>query len=162
MGNLAPLLSSESDDWNTPSSFLCIVHKVAPLALDPFPSLWTPEQPDGFDTSWKPCLPGMLTFCNWPYSRNADFAGAWSAEHPRKGDDWHLVGLGPCRPDTQWFTTMREHSRAICFLHGRLKFERANGLPATTAPFPSCVWYAGPAPGRFLDVFSEHGWVVML
>lgn len=164
MTNLAPLLSSESDDWYTPREVLDVVEQIAPIVFDPFPQNWDGNPAtDGFDRPWNPGVENGLTFCNWPYSRNADFAACWAAEHPRRGEEWHLVGLAPCRPDTQWFTTMREHSLAVAFWHGRIKFERGNGKPATTAPFPSAAFYSGPTPGRFCDVMTAAGhWAVRL
>lgn len=157
MSNLAPTLSSNSDDWYTPKRVLELVETVAPIAFDPFPINWDGKH-DGFKVSWESL---GLTFCNPPYSRMKDFAKSALTRTPAIGDDWHFCALVPARPDTAWFESLRENTMVVCFWSGRIKFERGNGLPATSAPFPSVLFYAGPAPGRFCDVMTAAGhWAV--
>lgn len=152
----AATISRASDDWHTPRAVLDLAVEVAgPIMFDPFPCNWDGTL-DGFAVGWA----SSHTFLNPPYSRMADFAEKFAIETADALTP--LIALIPCRPDTRWWDVMRLHASAVCFWRGRIKFGRANGKPATSAPFPSALFYAGPTPGRFADVLSSHGWVVAL
>lgn len=161
------LTSSESDNWYTPPEVVALVEQVAPIALDPFPEQWEAQNrilcPDGFERPWE-CVAGGLTYCNPPYSRLSEFAQAWEARRMFAAlQGWHCIALVPSRTDTKWFATLRMYSKAVAFYSGRIKFVLPDGTRRTSAPFASALFYAGPTPGRFLDVMTAAGhWAVML
>ena len=67
------------------------------------------------------------------------------------GDISEGIALVPARTDTAWFRRF-EHA-PVCFVRGRLKFSNV----ANSAPFPSALFYLGPKPARFANIFAELG-----
>lgn len=150
------LMKSEKQDWCTPPEILKIVEEVAPIAFDPAPANWD-RSFDGLEVSWRR---GGLTYLNPEYGRAL---WAWTAkaafEFSKRGADDALIMLIPARPDTRWFQDNIVHfADALCFWRGRIKFVGAEN----SAPFPSAFVYFGANRERFREVFSKHGWVVML
>lgn len=162
MSRLAPLMSSEKGDWNTPQ---VIVDRVRtfnerPIGLDPCSNAssivgadveWTLER-DG-DSLPKPWTGHGLVYVNPPYGRGID---AWVRKC--RETSWlggEVIALVPARPDTAWW---HDHcapprAEAVCFWRGRLTFV---GAPAP-APFPSALVYWGPRKWRFRDTFIDVG-----
>jgi hypothetical protein len=164
---LAPLLSSERADWNTPANVLDLVRQVAPIELDPCSNEGsivgaTVEYrhdcgQDGLALGWG--VRG-LAFVNPGYGRGI---GAWvekcAAVALQHCDTTEIIALLPARPDTAWWQEHVVTADAVCFWRGRLTFL---GAPHP-APFPSALaFWSGRCErvGRFEDVFNPHGWVV--
>jgi len=165
------LMSSESEHWNTPGSFITLVRAVAPIALDPCSnegslvqaerSICLPE--DGIKADWfersrfENQTSAGLVYVNPPYgSKQRDFLRKCAAEADRGCE---IVALIPARTDTMVFQrTVFATAQAICFYAGRLKFE---GAPSS-APFPSAVVYWGQRRERFNEVFASYGKVINL
>jgi site-specific DNA-methyltransferase (adenine-specific) len=69
-----------------------------------------------------------------------------------------VIALLPARTDTVWFNDFWYESAACCFWKGRIKFV---GAPHPS-PFPSVLFYAGPNPHKFCDIFQKKGIVVLI
>lgn len=176
MGNLAPLMSSAKDDWETPDSLLEL---VGPIELDVATKITNPTraqrgfvsdddfnstdfeikenhrfpvgvEPDAFSHTWGA---DGLVWCNPPYGRKV---GDWIGKATTECDE--AMFLLPARTDTKWFQRYGNYPQIRkCFIGGRLKFK---GAPAP-APFPSVLLYWGPGIKRFRETFEKIG-VVML
>ncbi len=155
---LAPMLSSNKDDWNTPGEVLEAVARLGPIDLDPCSNLSSivdaetnymlPGQ-DGLKLPWLLHNgPGMepprgLVYCNPPYGR---VIGTWIDKcRDEAGTGAEIVALVPARTDTRWFVRARKSAQAVAFWRGRLTFL---GAPAA-APFPSALFYWGNRPWDF-------------
>lgn len=153
----------EQDCWQTPSDVLDLVRAVAPIELDPCTSADNPtgakhiltETENGLTSDW---LGSGLVFINPPYSQMKD----WAARITRKAGVWReYVVLLPARTDTRWWHTLVEaRPSRVCFWRGRIQFNRPDGTPGQSAPFPSAVLYWGADDQTFTRVFSNRGWVV--
>jgi hypothetical protein len=162
------LLSSQSDEWCTPENVLERVRAFAPIEFDPCSNSqsivgarWTNAvistnfNPDGLTLDWLAAATGDgLIYCNPPYSKISDWISKCD-EEALKGCE--IIALVPARVDTRWFSKCWM-ATAICFWRGRLKFL---GAPSS-APFPSALVYWGEREGKFCDVFSSSGKVVLL
>lgn len=163
---LAPLMSSDRMDWNTPAVVLDLVRRVGPIGLDPCSNLTSivgarvevrreVDNLDGLALDWGAIVrPGEVVFCNPPYGREiGDWVAKCEIGSQRRGVQ--TIALVPARPDTRWWHDWcaPPASQAVCFWRGRLRFE---GAPSC-APFPSALVYWGPRPGLFEDVFREAG-----
>lgn len=160
---LAPLMSSAKQDWQTPEHVLEIVRQIGPIGLDVATSPDNPcraerfftEADDGLAQPWN-VDDGQVIWMNPPYDDLKTWSKRWRDSAVLSGNQRHCLALTPARTDTRWFQTMLGGSAAVCFAIGRLTFK---GAP-TCAPFPSAIFYAGPRPGLFEDVFGKLGWVV--
>ncbi len=173
-GQLATLLSSESEHWLTPPAFLRLVLAVlGSITMDPATNraslveadthAYVGEE-DGLALPWI----GQL-FCNPPYG---DKIALWTkAMRLRAGDlrSCQLIGLLPARVDTSWCQAdVFASADAWVFWSGRITFwqvradgsvgpcldKKGNPMPA---PFPSLVPYWGPDPIGFGRVFGRYG-----
>lgn len=166
---LAPLMSSAKQDWQTPENVLERVRAIGPIDCDPATSRDNPtdaarfHHEGGLEKSWQVFGGGVL-WLNPPFNALAPWVKRWCEEADKCEPVYaHAMMLAPARTDTRWFQAMRRHSRALCFVYGRLRFK---GAPAS-APFPSVIAYAGPSPALFEHVFTggtmidpPFGWVV--
>jgi phage N-6-adenine-methyltransferase len=162
MTDLAPLLSSDRMDWETPESFLNLVREFAggQIALDPSTNDRNPcqalkfftEVEDGLAQDWE--VDGLI-YSNCPYGRAL---ARWSKKFAEEGEKGReLIVLVPARPDTRWFqNNFATKATALLFWRGRFKFV---GAP-TSAPFPSLIAYWGKNVERFRQVFGQYGWLV--
>lgn len=156
-------MNAGADDWQTPEELLALVREVAPIELDPCTSLSNPtgaryaltEEQDGLDAWW----PGTgLVFCNPPYSQMRLWAGRIARSAGVKRE---IIALVPARTDTGWWHTLAQaRPHAVCFWRGRIKFNRPDGTPGQSAPFPSALLYFGCDVATFARVFSSKGWIV--
>lgn len=159
MNALAPLMSSDEMDWQTPDEVLELVRLVDAIGLDPCTTRenptaawqWICPPDDGLETPW---LDKGLVYVNPPYGRKLPrWVGKCAAE---AGDGAEIIALIPARTDTSYWHRWVTRANAICFWAGRLRFK---GAPAS-APFPSALVYWGDRPLRFMCAFGDHGWVV--
>lgn len=151
------LMSSKSDEWNTPSEIVALAEKVlGRIDLDPCCNDGTPNVPaksvfrrsdNGLAHEWKGAV-----YMNPPYG---DAVGAWAEKlvsEYKAGRTKQAIALVAARVDTKWFYKFSPFT--ICFISGRLKF----GGSDNSATFPSAAIYIGPGRDKFLKVFSDVGW----
>ena len=134
------MMTSNSDEWTTPSALFRALDRRFGFELDPAatkenalcPMFFT-EAENGLVKSWKP----WRTFVNPPYSHVADWMWKCSSES-EKGCPL-ICALIPARTDTRWWHDFVKTADLIHFLKGRLKF----GDGAGSAPFPSALafWF---------------------
>lgn len=134
MRQMAALMSSKTDLWETPQDLFCRLNAEHNFTLDvcALPEnakcerYFTPEQ-DGLSQDWT-----GVCWMNPPYGRKI---GKWvrkayeSAQNGAK-----VVCLLPARTDTAWWHEYVMRGR-VTFLRGRLKF----GNSKSSAPFPSAI-----------------------
>jgi hypothetical protein len=167
------LNASVKMDWQTPESFLELVRKVGPIALDP---CTVPENPtgasvwctgklrqmtnpprtidDGLDAPWAMWSVGGLVYVNPPYGRALPkWVDKCIAEAERGAE---IILLVPARPDTKWFRRLFQSATGVLFWSGRIRFRGATA----GAPFPSLVAHWGPNHARFREVFGPFGSLV--
>ena len=132
----AALLSSKSNEWETPIEFFKELDEEFHFTLDPCSTHenakcekhFTIEE-NGLAQSWK----GETVFCNPPYGRELPkWIEKWSRE---AGGGTLVVMLIPARTDTRAFHEFIYGKAEVRFLRGRLKF----GGSKNSAPFPSMV-----------------------
>lgn len=142
------LLSSKSDEWETPQDFYDALNAEFNFTLDPCcreynhkcDKYYTAEQ-DGLSKSWA----GETVFCNPPYGKSI---GAWVKkcyEESLKGST--IVMLIPSRTDTAWFHDYIWGKAEIRFVRGRLRFinrtfpswREDGNFKVSPATFPSMV-----------------------
>ena len=162
MTNLAPMMSSDRPDWNTPPEVLDRVRRIAPIGLDPCGNegsivgarVTLSLDDDGLAADW--CNAGLV-FVNCPYGRTI---GHWTAKCVQEAAlGATVVALLPARTDARWWQTTVPHAMRVCFWRGRLRFL---GAPAS-APFPSAVvmWSRTRIDDEsFGDAFGDAGWMV--
>lgn len=149
---LAPMMTSDRQDWRTPACVLEAIAWLGPIALDPCGapgSLVQAEielrQDDGDDglgpTPWRTIVDGCssrLVYVNPPYHR--DELPRWIARcvhEARQDSTLSIVLLVPARTETRWFQLARDQAHACAFWRGRLRFVGARA----GAPFPSCLFF---------------------
>lgn len=158
--------NKEADAWRTPSYVLDTARKVAPIELDPCTSednptdarRWLTEKDDGLTTGWGHT---GLVFLNPPYSRMLDWARKLAAEVNRTGMKREYIALLPVRTDTKWWGLLAATRPVrVCFWKGRIRFDKPDGTPGASAPFPSAVLYWGADDAAFARAFGPMGWIV--
>lgn len=153
----AVLHSSTKHDWRTPQVVLQAVRRVGRIELDPCTDADNPTKArryfteGGLEKSWRG---SGLAFVNCPYGREIP---KWVTKCcSEAADGREIILLVPSRSDTRWWHEASATAQAACLWRGRLKFE---GAPSS-APFPSALFYWGPAPDRFDAVFREYGIII--
>jgi phage N-6-adenine-methyltransferase len=133
MTAFAPLFSSATDEWATPTAFFAKLNRRYRFTLDPCatpanakcPLYFTKEQ-DGLKQDWGT----HRVFCNPPYGRAI---GAWARNCFEASQRGALVALFvPARTDNGKAT--------VQFYRGRFRFGEAE----TSAPFPSMLAVYSP------------------
>lgn len=133
-GNLAPLLSSKTDQWATPqdlfddlNSEFCFDLDVCASELNAKCERYFTQADDGLAQNWT-----GTCWMNPPYG---EVIGDWVAKAKASAEAGAtVVCLVPARVDTAWWWNNCRYGE-IRFLKGRLKFGGAD----TSAPFPSAV-----------------------
>ena len=145
----AALLSSDSDEWDTPQWLYDALHKEFGFTLDPCAT----DENSKCDNWYTMIENGLLrnwgtdsVFMNPPYSNIA----AWIRKaYGSAQEGATVVCLIPARTDTRWWHEYCMKSE-IRFLRGRLKFGEAEN----SAPFPSAVVIFRPKEFRLMS-FQE-------
>jgi phage N-6-adenine-methyltransferase len=156
------MFSSDSPEWYTPRHVLDLVVRVlGAIDLDPCSNGHeTPavsaaqhftQDDDGLSQEWH----GRV-FMNPPYGPVIKDWVQKLVDEFASGRTTEAIALMPARTDTTWFGLLRDHPRS--FITGRLKFSESEA----SAPFPSAVFYLGPNPARFTEVFAALGDVYLL
>jgi site-specific DNA-methyltransferase (adenine-specific) len=154
------MLKSSNNDRCTPDNLLVLVREVfnGPIDLDPC------DNPHSHTKAKKsfyggPTDSGLVrlwsgkVYCNPPYGRKLPQWVDRVIDQFTHAEE--IILLTPSRTDTRWFTRLRQNA-ALCFWSGRLTFLGCKD----PAPFPSLISYFGPNRWRFIQTFSNHGWVV--
>lgn len=131
--NIAPMLSSKSNEWATPQELFDELNQEFRFTLDPCAThenakcekYYTVTE-DGLSKDWT----GETVFCNPPYGRQI---GKWVAK--AYNTKTTTVMLIPARTDTSYFHDYIYGRAEIRFIRGRLKF----GDGKKDAPFPSMI-----------------------
>lgn len=134
------MMTSNSDEWTTPSALFRALDRRFGFELDPAatkenalcPMFFT-EAESGLVKSWKP----WRVFVNPPYSHVADWM--WKCKYESEKGCPLICALIPARTDTRWWHDFVKTADLIHFLKGRLKFGDGTG----SAPFPSALafWF---------------------
>lgn len=134
------MMTSNSDEWTTPSALFRALDRRFGFELDPAatkenalcPMFFT-EVEDGLVKSWKP----WRVFVNPPYSHVGDWM--WKCKDESGKGCPLICALIPARTDTRWWHDFVKTADLIHFLKGRLKFGDGTG----SAPFPSALafWF---------------------
>lgn len=157
-----------ADDWCTPSEVLGLVRTFfrGSIGLDPCTNASNPTGAKHFLTGETYCglaadwLGFGPVYANPPYSQMAAWADKLAREVKRTGLKREYIALLPARTDTKWWhVLMATRPARICFWKGRLKFNRPDGTPGQSAPFPSALVYWGADDLTFTRVFCERGWI---
>lgn len=132
------MMSSQSDEWETPQDFFNELNNEFHFTLDPCATKenakckkFYSKEDNGLLKDWT----GEIVFVNPPYGRKI---GKWVKKcHEEKA---LIVLLIPARTDTQYFHEYiyKKPSREIRFLKGRIKFI-GNNKKNGSAPFPSMI-----------------------
>lgn len=132
------LLSSKSNEWETPLDFFKELDREFHFTLDPCSTDENAKcqkhftiKEDGLAQSWK----GETVFCNPPYGRELPKWIKKCFDESHGGGATAVVMLIPARTDTRAFHEYIYHKAEIRFIRGRLKF----GGSRNSAPFPSML-----------------------
>ncbi len=162
MGNLDPLMSSETNEWFTPPEVLRLVAKLGPIALDPCANLLSPveaekrliwPEADGLKTDWRALAGRGLIYVNPPFGRRLNL---WARKIQREATAGaEIVLLVPARVDTTWWETL--YPAAWCAWRRRVRFIRPDGRRNDPAPFPVALLYFGRRALLFAEVMQSRG-----
>ena len=149
---------NRTDKWNTPQE---IVDKVVeyfkgPVELDPcsnsseHPNIpcirCFTETDDGLSFQWN----ANSVFMNHPYSASRLWI-PYARQMFDEGNVQELIMLIKLDISTKWYRSIAD--RPWIAINKRLRFGDSKGA----APFQSALFYLGPDPGRFIQVFSCFG-----
>ena len=143
--NIEGLLSSNSEEWETPQDIFDRLNHLFDFQLDVCASddnkkcsMYYTKHDNGLSKPWK-----NRNWMNPPYGREI---GTWCAKANFEAIEFDVltVALLPARTDTNWYHTYckKWHTQ---FLKGRLKFRipYVGGYKTGSAPFPSMIVYFG-------------------
>jgi ParB family chromosome partitioning protein len=166
---LSALLSSESNDWYTPSAIIEAAREVmGTIDLDPASCAMANEtvraaryytkQENGLMHPW----PGKI-FLNPPYGtiRGKSNQAIWSSRlisQYEQGITEEAILLVNAATSEKWFQPLYDY--LICFPVGRLKFATPERSDATSPTHASALVYFGVAKKQFVEVFNQFGPVV--
>jgi hypothetical protein len=157
--------------WYTPDWFLGLVSEaLSGIELDPTSSdeavLRATVKPERYLTyadnplmqDWR----ARTTFMNPPYARGLvdRFTGKF-VDHYLAGDiEAGIVLVNTCT-GAAWCRKCLDACTALCFVTGRIRFDKGAGTVEGTPHSPThdnLALYFGPHPERFVEVFSRCGW----
>lgn len=131
----AGMMSSNTDDWETPASFFSsMVDKYGVFDVDVCASATNAKCAVFYDKAQDGLKQPWIGKCwmNPPYGRDIKLWMKKAYEASKAGAT--VVCLVPARTDTAWWHDYAMHGE-ITFIRGRLKF----GTSVNSAPFPSAV-----------------------
>lgn len=137
MKNLKTMLSSQSNEWETPQYLFDELNKEFNFNFDPCATkenakckYYCTKEENGLDRDWD----GYRIFCNPPYGTDTP---KW-VKKASEAKDGTVVLLIPARTDTKYFHQYIYHKAEIRFIRGRIKFV-GNQKGSGSAPFPSMI-----------------------
>ena len=163
------ILSSESNEWYTPTYIIVAAHEViAGIDIDPAScaranqvvgaKVFFSIDDDGLAQEWY-----SRVWLNPPYGKRDDGTSnqaLWSAkliEEFEAGRVTEAILLVNATPGNAWFRPLWEYP--ICFAYERIRFYNADGVSNQPTNSNALV-YMGPNIARFAEVFSKVGAVV--
>lgn len=161
--DLAPLMSSKDQTWNTPRWFIDRLElALGPVGLDPCSNRWSvvnaateyrlDRRENGLKLPWQ----GLgLVFVNPPFGREI---AEWMQRC--ESEDAEVVALVPARVDTTWWHHAYRSSSVAILWRGRMTFRKRESRKHGNAPFPSSVFYWGPRADAFVRAFATDGIVL--
>ena len=157
--------NSGENEWYTPPQYIEAAREtMGTIDCDPAScamanktvkaaEFYTAED-DGLSKEWR----GNV-WMNPPYAQPLmrRFAEA-VAEKYASGEIRQAIVLVNNATETAWFAMLAEHSSAVCFPEGRVKFVDQNGNPG--APLQGqAILYMGDRCDRFKEAFRKFGWI---
>ena len=155
---LTATTGNRTDCWNTPSEIVLKVVEYfgGPVELDPcsndaqYPNVpcirCFTEEDDGLAHQWN----ANSVFVNHPYSDSKTWI-PYARRMFDEGNVQEMILLIKLDVSTKWYRSIAD--RPWIAINRRLRFGDATGA----APFQSALFYLGPDPGRFFEVFAEFG-----
>ena len=149
---------TRKDTWNTPQEVVDLVVEYfgGPVELDPcsnnaanpnVPCLRCfTEEDDGLSFQWN----ANSVFMNHPYSDSKTWI-PYARQQFDEGNVQELIMLIKLDISTKWYRSIAD--RPWVAINKRLRFGDGTGA----APFQSALFYLGPDPGRFFEVFGPLG-----
>ncbi len=158
------VINGGGDEWYTPPQYVEAAREVmGGIDLDPasndIAAQWINAtsyytiHDNGLAKSWE----GRV-WMNPPYSQPlvSQFFEKLLNEF-EKGAVSEAIALTNNNTDTAWFHRVMQDVQALCFTRGRIKF-LFEGINKKGRPTQGQVfYYLGPAPQRFVEVFSQFG-----
>jgi phage N-6-adenine-methyltransferase len=145
---LAPLMSSNQQDWRTPRELFQKIQAVAgPFDLDAAADrhntlceMFFSEDYSALVHEWAVYVGDAHTrvWLNPPYGKALPLFAARAVAQVtgyKSVEVWMLV---PARVDTRWWNALMTKAVSVRFMKGRVKFEREDGA-RDSAPFPTAV-----------------------
>lgn len=163
------LLSSESNEWFTPSQYVEKARELmSGIDLDPASNAYANEkvvqaklyydiQANGLDKPWN----GRV-WLNPPYGRDEGGSNqeAWSRrliEQYEAGITTEAVLLVNANTEAKWFQPL--YNYLICFTNHRIRFYNTEGTPSQPTQGNAFIYF-GHQKGRFTELFSAFGVVI--
>jgi len=155
---LTATTGNKTDCWNTPSEIVLKVVEYfgGPVELDPcsndaqYPNVpcirCFTEDDDGLAHQWN----ANSVFVNHPYSDSKTWI-PYARRMFDEGNVQEMILLIKLDVSTKWYRSIAD--RPWIAINRRLRFCDATAA----APFQSALFYLGPDPGRFFQVFAEFG-----
>ena len=151
MTDLSIFFSSANQCWRTPPELFARLHEEFGFTCDAaalddsalLPNWYGPnhtdeERRDGLAVPWA-----GVVWCNPPYGREV---GDWIAKASREAERGVTsVLLVMANTDTKYWHNHAWTATEIRFVRGRIKFLRADGAPANSAPKGSALLIFTPA-----------------
>jgi len=158
------VINGGGNEWYTPPQYIEAAREVmGGIDLDPasndIAAQWINATSyytitdNGLAKSWE----GRV-WMNPPYSQPliSQFFEKLLSEF-EKGTVSEAIALTNNNTDTAWFHQVMRDVQAVCFTRGRIKF-LFEGTNKKASPTQGQVfYYLGPAPQRFVEVFSQFG-----
>lgn len=139
------LLTSNSDEWETPHDFWTRLDAEFDFVLDaaaqPENAKCARHISSGYlESDWAEIAEGGAVWINPPFSDLGHSTKVIDKciETARNGSI--VVFLGPARTDTRWFQKAFAHAAELRFVSGRLRFGNAKN----SAPFPTALFIFRP------------------
>lgn len=166
---VANMLSSNSNEWYTPSVYIEAARLVmGSIDLDPascalanetvMADRYFDQAMDGLSREWRGCV-----WLNPPYGKNDDNdsnQGLWTQyliNMYQAGCIEQAVLLVNAAPERTWFKPLFDYP--VCFTDHRIKFYNATGV-SNNSTIGNAFVYFGPYISRFIQHFNQFGTVV--
>lgn len=152
------------DDRTTPQSLLDVVHRIAPIWLDPCSNPWSKVRArktlslrDGENGLERWPRPQGLVYCNPPYGRGRLLD--WAQHICDEADRGHeIVAVTPGDFSTAWWSVLFRQMTILSMLDTRVQF----GGHGNSNMGPTALWYFGDIHNcrSAVDALAEVGYVV--
>lgn len=162
------LLSSKNQTWATPLSIFNPINEIFDFVLDPCAAhetakckIYYTEKENGLKQDWSKI---GNAYVNPPFGRELPKWMKKCYEESIKGIT--VVMLIPARVDTRyWHDYAFKYARCICFVKGRITFERFGSKTPkeewVPAPFPNAIVVFGECNSNQAEQLNKFGKVYM-